>query len=547
MHVVSSLKNKTAPAHLVVQKLMKGNPIIWITILMGSWTSLWSNPTILTLSELPDTAISIKSQLLLFADATRQMTWEEVYQQYQANQFRPFEGYPFKGELQRVNYEYWLYFSLEYKESIPKRAILRGFTDAKCFHLKDQRLVENLVVGRGITDNFKKASKYAYGRRDIPILLLPGKNIFLIQKSPENRFHPNTIQPFLLKEELAIAKKDSTLNLYYLAFGLFLGFLSCVFVFICMQYSQSKHISYLYFALHILFFFLLNLRQLDISTPYFHFYPNLIYTHKSHNVFHLPIYLTFILFIRSFLNTKENFLQVDKVVRGIIFGIIVYFVLDRIIIFFDGIHYTYWIDRYVRPAFFVLSIYITLSFYKSKNKVVKYIANGIMSLVVLTLLGLILDRVMVKTWDWWDLAFIFTQLGVILEITFFALAIGHNVKIIEDDKNHAEFALQSQEQETQQLKELDQYKDQFYTNITHELRTPLTIIKGLTQQIKENPSVDLEERLSIVIKNTEGLHHLINQVLDLSKMEVGKVSVNNKQEDIIRPIKNWTDSFIECA
>jgi signal transduction histidine kinase len=79
----------------------------------------------------------------------------------------------------------------------------------------------------------------------------------------------------------------------------------------------------------------------------------------------------------------------------------------------------------------------------------------------------------------------------------------------------------------ERLKELDRLKDDFVSTITHELRTPLTSIRAFTQILLEDPDVELAERkkfLGIVIKESERLTRLINQVLDVSKLESGKVA-----------------------
>ncbi len=77
----------------------------------------------------------------------------------------------------------------------------------------------------------------------------------------------------------------------------------------------------------------------------------------------------------------------------------------------------------------------------------------------------------------------------------------------------------------ERLQELDRMKDDFVSTVTHELRTPLTSIRALTEILLEDPQIELEQRkkfLGIITKETERLTRLINQVLDLSKIESGK-------------------------
>ena len=76
----------------------------------------------------------------------------------------------------------------------------------------------------------------------------------------------------------------------------------------------------------------------------------------------------------------------------------------------------------------------------------------------------------------------------------------------------------------EQLKELDRLKDDFLSTVTHELRTPLTSIRAFTEILNQEPEIDAAQRqkfLGIITKETERLTRLINQVLDLAKLESG--------------------------
>jgi len=87
----------------------------------------------------------------------------------------------------------------------------------------------------------------------------------------------------------------------------------------------------------------------------------------------------------------------------------------------------------------------------------------------------------------------------------------------------------------ERLKELDRLKDDFVSTVTHELRTPLTSIRAFTQILLEHPDVDAEQRgrfLAIITKETERLSRLINQVLDLSRIESGKAEWRDTEVDM---------------
>ena len=103
------------------------------------------------------------------------------------------------------------------------------------------------------------------------------------------------------------------------------------------------------------------------------------------------------------------------------------------------------------------------------------------------------------------------------------------------------------EEKAESLKELDAFKTRFYTNITHEFRTPLTVILGMANQIKEDPGRWFSEGLRMISRNGQNLLRLVNQMLDLRKLESGSLSVQLVQGDIIAYLKYLVESFHSYA
>ena len=97
-------------------------------------------------------------------------------------------------------------------------------------------------------------------------------------------------------------------------------------------------------------------------------------------------------------------------------------------------------------------------------------------------------------------------------------------KELEQKSRELEAATRELKAANEQLKELDRLKDDFMSSVTHELRTPLTSIRAFSEILFEDPEIDLEERkrfLGIIVSETERLTRLVNQVLDLAKIESG--------------------------
>jgi signal transduction histidine kinase/DNA-binding response OmpR family regulator/ligand-binding sensor domain-containing protein len=101
--------------------------------------------------------------------------------------------------------------------------------------------------------------------------------------------------------------------------------------------------------------------------------------------------------------------------------------------------------------------------------------------------------------------------------------------------------------EAKRIKELDSVKTQLYTNITHEFRTPLTVILGMAQQVKTNPAVHLDNGINMIIRNGQSLLNLVNEMLDLSKLETGKMELQRVNGDIVNFLRYIVESFHSLA
>ncbi len=89
----------------------------------------------------------------------------------------------------------------------------------------------------------------------------------------------------------------------------------------------------------------------------------------------------------------------------------------------------------------------------------------------------------------------------------------------------------------QELEKISLVKSQFLANVTHELRSPVNAIIGLAELLRmaaEKDSIEqIKERLSFMISSATGLRAIITNILDLSKMEAGKMEVTNRQVAVV--------------
>ena len=105
--------------------------------------------------------------------------------------------------------------------------------------------------------------------------------------------------------------------------------------------------------------------------------------------------------------------------------------------------------------------------------------------------------------------------------------------------------------ESERLKEVNQLKNSLYTNITHEFRTPLTVILGMADSLKSNiESKQLkgtEHSLEMIKRNGNRLLRLVNEMLELSKLESGNMKLQLVQANVIPFVKYLSESFQSLA
>jgi len=150
-------------------------------------------------------------------------------------------------------------------------------------------------------------------------------------------------------------------------------------------------------------------------------------------------------------------------------------------------------------------------------------------------------RIVVKP-PWW-------KTGLAYFVYFFvALLVLYLSRLRIIRRARARFALAEERREAMRVHELDRMKIKFFTNLSHEFRTPLSLILSPVDRLIRSAEDPGRRQLAMTIeRNAKRLLHLVNQLLDMRKMETNELKLNMGRGDIASFIRATSDSFTDLA
>ncbi len=149
---------------------------------------------------------------------------------------------------------------------------------------------------------------------------------------------------------------------------------------------------------------------------------------------------------------------------------------------------------------------------------------------------------LIITPPWWSRWWAYILYGIII------LLVLSLIRRYELNRLRLKNQLRVEKVETDSLRNLDQLKSHFFANISHEFRTPLTLILGQVESVLSSNIESKEKgKLQVANRNARKLLTLINQLLDLSKLEAGSMELKAEQHNIILFLKSVFFSFESIA
>ena len=142
---------------------------------------------------------------------------------------------------------------------------------------------------------------------------------------------------------------------------------------------------------------------------------------------------------------------------------------------------------------------------------------------------------------WWKTWWAYSSYALIFSFTLYGIRRYEMNRLKLKDKIKLDEAVLKEKEET------DKMKSSFFANISHEFRTPLTLILGPAEKISSKTSDDVIKDANIIQRNSRRLLQLVNQLLDLSKLEAGKIKLEVSKGNIVSFVKGVALSFESLA
>ncbi len=319
---------------------------------------------------------------------------------------------------------------------------------------------------------------------------------------------------------------------------LFFGMLFTLAFFAIGFFLIGRDKAFLYYGL---FLFGLSAFMVD---AFFHVYGNFGFFREHPKLIMFWVYglvtlmnVAHVMFIREYIGSKVKFPKWDRVayivvLLNIVMGVVAWlvygittdeFLTDKIII--PGIIGTY---------IFLFTIIVPIL--RSK----KWSVENLLVFISVSLFTFVIVLNAISIFNGTNLRIEETQMILALVILLFSVGLAFGLAYRFHQYNKKQL-------EVQRLQDLGELKARFYQNITHEFRTPLTVISGVTEQLGNETTVSrspgMSKKVEMIRRNGNNLLQLVNRLLDMARMETGKMDLNLGKGDIIIYLRYLVESI----
>lgn len=523
--------------------------VIFIGLFLGMSNELLADfdPEVLELSQVKDTSINISNYCAWYVDKSGDQRKEEIASSVNFVPFHKDSANIHAGI--DFNYTYWIKLHIKYTGENKDSVLLKIGKDHARIVMYQKG--SNGLIPKGYGGFFINARKASFkkDRLYLPIVLEPDQFITLFIKVVPNKRLPRlNFSPTISSFDKEKANRLNELLTVHFETKFFTVGLSILLFFSMLNFGNYLIIrdkSYVYYSLFLLGMFL------HIQTKAgFWFHPisePILYNYFDDNIAGLidelayPIaYIGYVLFVKSFLDLVQKHPKINRYFNFIIkfLGLVSLYLFIDFFLDFPGDRTSIWLV--LMAILLLLCLYGLFLLWHINSKLTSIIILGTTLFFVIVLIGFAIHLGLnpFKNTNSILLNYVYAYIlaGVLVESVFFSIGLVYRTKLVELEK-----------QEAIKGQELARAKAKLFANITHEFRTPLTIIKGNANLIVKNPKVKLEERIAGINQYADTLKRLVDDMLDLTKLESGSFQLKVYNGNLSAYLNYLVESFQTIA
>jgi signal transduction histidine kinase/DNA-binding response OmpR family regulator len=469
---------------------------------------------------------NITSSIGVFRDSTAKLSLEQIGTKKFEKFNKDYFIFPFSDDI------FWVKFTLKNTDYQNKDWFLvwtNPLAEQLDFYISDSLSNTFSHKQQKILTN-KKDKKFIYEDPKFSIDLAPEQTKIIYIKLTTKRGHYGTLMLYS-PEAFQKFKGDEYTRQGFLNGLLFFR----LFLVLTLSFFVIKDLAFRLYSLYALQRTFTYLGLVNIAGPLFTDFPDL--AQKIDFLCTNSVTLGAGLFILFAVITNK----LPKWHSYIIYFTLFFTVSINVIIFFD--YQWYWLKAGVYMIIFSSFYYIILYVYciVKLDSLAKYYAIP----VILGLISAFLIYVRLLGWIEYEALFTFVNAFFFGEVFVLIFFLGKIFNDSQQNKALTEQQLQFNLAQNTRLKELDNLKTKFFTNISHEFRTPLTLLVGPIDDLQQK--YPQEGIIAVMQRNLQRLQNLINQLLDISKLEAGEMKLNLKEADIPQFLDHLFTSFESLA
>ena len=471
-------------------------------------------------------SIPLLNSLEVFADTNCTKTFENILRDQETLQFSTYQikDNPSRLSSKGCNWTRLSFINPSHKTQLKFLYFPKGWQNLKCFISNDDVNFEAQTIG------IKEKKEY------LNLIVPPMDTVVLYVKYPTNSQAYNPIHSVIEMSESEFQKEHNRTNYKFF----FIGLILFPILFFLAEYVVQRDKLSLYLLL-FLTGSALNLITILDTISYFQLSPKIVASARvSQSIFLLStILLLFGLMKYVFVFLDLGTISKRKVVIGhYLFGLLLCVGLVPLI--FSSLlfveNYGYYLQYFRFSALFIF-LYILIICIWAVTKKINFsrILLGAFMPFIICAIYYATSFIIIHGFSYPNTESFILIFGFLLTLILFGVVLGLRNNAIKRDRIVLE-------QRADHLRELDEFKSRFYTNITHEIRTPLTIIKGNASQLISNNKIKKQ-----ILHYCDRLLYLVNQLLDLSKLQNNRLTIDWKQGDVIPFLRYLSEAHHSVA